>query len=66
MIDPLQKKQAEDRDKQAKLRADMEAAKRKQEDLEFALNKTDSRLVAFEDIYRKFADIVMTNSLIKV
>jgi hypothetical protein len=53
MIEPIQKRLGDDRDKIVKLRTDLEANKRKTEDLEFALNKTDSRLVAFDDIYKK-------------
>jgi SMC interacting uncharacterized protein involved in chromosome segregation len=53
MVEPVQKRLLDDRDKIVKLRTDLEANKRKTEDLEFSLHKTDGRLVAFDDIYKK-------------
>jgi len=58
MLDPLQKRVSDDRDKIVKIRTDLEAQRRHTEDLQFAINKTDSRLVAFDDIYKKFNRLV--------
>jgi hypothetical protein len=63
VLEPLQKKLFEDRDKIAKLRTDVEGTKRKTEDLEFAIGKTDARLVAFDDIYKKMSKTVRIGSL---
>ena len=41
-----------------KLQSDFEANRRRTEDLDFSLQKTDGRLVAFDDIYKKFNHIV--------
>jgi hypothetical protein len=59
MIDPIQKRLGDDRDKIVKLRTDLEANKRKAEDLEFSMHKTDGRLVAFDDIYKKLNKLVI-------
>lgn len=58
MLEPIQKRLTDDRDKIVKLRGDLESAKRKSEDLDFHLQKTDGRLQAFEDIYKKIAKLV--------
>lgn len=57
MVEPLQKRLADDRDKIAKLRSDLETGKRKTEDLEFHLSKTDNRLTAFDDVYKKLGKL---------
>ncbi len=58
MIDPVQKRIYEDREKVVKFRADFEANRRKTEDLEFHVGKIDGKLVAFDDIYKRFNHIV--------
>lgn len=58
MIDPIQKRLGDDRDKLVKLRTDLESTKRKTEDLDFAVQKTDGKLSAFEDIYKKISRLV--------
>ena len=58
MIEPTIKKVNEDRDKIYKLRNDQDAHKRKVEDLEFAVIKTDNKTNVFEDIFRTLAKLV--------
>ena len=58
MIDPVQKRIYEDREKVVKFRADFEANRRKTEDLEFHVGKIDGKLVALDDIYKRFNHIV--------
>ena len=60
MIEPTVRKVNEDRDKLFKLRNDQDAQKRKVEDLEFAVIKTDNKTNVFEDIFRNLARLVIT------
>lgn len=58
MIEPTVRKVNEDRDKIFRLRNDQDMHKRKLEDLEFAVIKTDNKTNVFEDIFRSLAKIV--------
>ncbi|CDW80865.1 UNKNOWN [Stylonychia lemnae] len=58
MIEPTVRKVNEDRDKLFKIRNDQDAQKRKIEDLEFAVIKTDNKTNVFEDIFRNLARLV--------
>ena len=58
MIEPTVKKVNEDRDKIYKMKAEQDTNRRKVEDLEFAVIKTDNKTNAFEDIFRAIARLV--------
>eukprot|EP00347_Sterkiella_histriomuscorum_P022302 403330961 len=57
MIEPTVRKVNEDRDKIYKLKTDQDNHKRKLEDLEFAVIKTDNKTNVFEDIFRSLAKL---------
>ena len=63
MLEPVQKRIFEDKEKVVKFRSDYEASRRKIEDLEFHVGKIDGRLVAFDDIYKRFNHIVSSPPL---
>ena len=58
MIEPTVKKVNEDRDKIYKMKAEQDSNRRKVEDLEFAVIKTDNKTNVFEDIFRAIARLV--------
>ncbi len=58
MIEPTVKKVNEDRDKIYKIKSEADNMKRKVEDLEFAVIKTDNKTNVFEDIFRSIAKLV--------
>lgn len=58
MFDPWLKRQVADREVVAKIRADLEKNNRKFEDQEFLLQKIETKLTAFDDIYKKMASFV--------
>ena len=58
MIEPTVKKVNEDRDKIYKMKAEQDTNRRKVEDLEFAVIKTDNKTNVFEDIFRAIARLV--------
>jgi hypothetical protein len=49
-----------------KLRADLEKANRKAEDQDYALQKIDAKLGAFDEIFKKLASFVSIRCLISV
>jgi len=55
MIEPTIRKVNDDRDKIFKLKSDHEVSRRKIEDLECSVIKTDNKTNVFEDIFRKIA-----------
>ena len=58
MIEPTIKKVNEDRDKLFKIKTETDNQKRKVEDLEFAVIKTDNKTNVFEDLFRAIAKLV--------
>ena len=58
MIEPTVKKVNEDRDKMFRLRTEQDASKRRVEELEFAITKTDKKTNVFDDIFRSLARLV--------
>ena len=58
MIEPTVKKVNEDRDRIYKIKAEQDTNRRKVEDLEFAVIKTDNKTNVFEDIFRGLARLV--------
>jgi hypothetical protein len=63
MVDPFTKRQATDREFTAKLRTDLEAARRKIEEQEYAMTKIETRLGTFDEVFKKIADVVRIVSL---
>ena len=60
MVDPFTKRQATDREFTAKLRTDLEASRRKIEEQEYAMQKIDSKLNTFDEVFKKIAAVVST------
>lgn len=58
MLGPVQKRIYEGSEKVVKFRSDYEGSRRKIEDLEFHVGKIEGRLVAIDDIYKRFNNIV--------
>ena len=63
MIDPWMKRQVADQQTVAKIRGDLEKANRKAEDQDFLLQKIETKLVTFDDIYKKLASFVGSRPL---
>lgn len=66
VIEPINKRVMDDRDKIVKIRSDFEAHKRRFEDLEFSTSKIDSRLGAIDDLYKKNSKLVSKRHLSKL
>ena len=58
MVDPFTKRQATDREFTAKLRTDLESARRKIEEQDYAMSKIEARLGTFDEVFKKIADLV--------
>ena len=58
MVDPFTKRQATDREFTAKLRTDLESARRKIEEQDYAMSKIETRLGTFDEVFKKIADLV--------
>jgi predicted nucleic acid-binding Zn-ribbon protein len=66
MVDPFTKRQATDREFMAKLRTDLEAARRKIEEQEYAMSKVDTKLTTFDEVFKKIAAVVTFYNLISI
>ena len=64
MVDPWMKRQVADQQTVAKLRGELEKANRKAEDQEFAIQKMDAKLGAFDEIFKKLASFVSYNNIL--
>ena len=62
MVDPFTKRQATDREFTAKLRTDLESARRKIEEQDYAMSKIEARLGTFDEVFKKIADLVRNSS----
>lgn len=58
MLEPSLKKVNEDRDMMHRIITEQEQQKRKIEDIEFAVIKTDNKCNVFDDIFRSIAKLV--------
>lgn len=68
LVDPFTKRQATDREFTAKLRTDLESARRKIEEQDYAMSKIEARLGTFDEVFKKIADLVsiITNLLTNI